>query len=50
MKANKKLTPHNVAPVKRKNAASLANGSAAIAPSWFLDPDIPTPFAGDGAE
>ena len=48
MKTNKKLTPRNVAPVKRENVASVANDGVAIAPSYGLKA-FP-PFADDSAE
>lgn len=44
----KKLTPRNVAPVKRENVATVSTDASAIATSivWPIAP----PFAGDDAE
>lgn len=44
----KKLTPRNVAPVKRENVATVSQNGNAIAPN-VMYPIIP-PFAGDDAE
>ncbi len=43
----KKLTPRNVAPVKRENVATVAANGNAIAPTWI---GALPPFAGDDAE
>ena len=43
----KKLTPRNVAPVKRENVATDAN---AIAPLWLGGEFSYDPFAGEDAE
>ncbi len=48
----KKLTPRNVAPVQRENAATISRDGNAIAP-LFVPPGpwiSPVPFAGDDAE
>ncbi|MGK7955081.1 MAG: anacyclamide/piricyclamide family prenylated cyclic peptide [Crocosphaera sp.] len=48
----KKLSPRNVAPVKRKNTATISHEVRAIAPSVFVEDDYDYyfPFAGDNAE
>ncbi|QIZ71373.1 anacyclamide/piricyclamide family prenylated cyclic peptide [Oxynema aestuarii] len=50
----KKLTPANLAPVKRGNAATTSQTGTAIAPSILQDIipgyPFPIPFAGDDAE
>ncbi len=48
----KKLTPRNVAPVKRENVATIAANGNAIAPSitFLLTGSGMAPFAGDDAE
>jgi len=47
----KKLTPRNVAPVKRENVATVSTDANAIAPHHKYDPDNEyLPFAGDDAE
>ena len=50
----KKLTPRNVAPVKRENVATVSTDANAIAPHFsypFKDPFGGfDPFAGDDAE
>jgi prenylated cyclic peptide (anacyclamide/piricyclamide family) len=51
MKTIKKLTPRNVAPVTRENAATVARDGNAIAPSYTSHMGKPIhPFAGDDAE
>jgi prenylated cyclic peptide (anacyclamide/piricyclamide family) len=47
----KKLTPRNVAPVTRENAATVSRDGNAIAPHFVsIGPNILPPFAGDDAE
>ncbi len=48
----KKLTPRNVAPVKRQNVANVSNEGNAITPatSWPGTAFSSNPFAGDDAE
>jgi prenylated cyclic peptide (anacyclamide/piricyclamide family) len=46
----KKLTPRNVAPVTRENAATVSRDGNAIAPHFAPFPFGAPPFAGDDAE
>jgi len=46
----KKLTPRNVAPVKRENVATVSTDANAIAPLWLGGEFSYDPFAGEDAE